>query len=75
MADAPDNIVLVYLRRMDERLEQLAIDMREVKERLHILKQQGASLHAQYASLSGRIDRIETRLDRIERRLELTPAP
>eukprot|EP01037_Dinobryon_pediforme_P020139 gene20139-20686_t len=60
----PDNIILVYLRRISEQMEALREDVREIKTRLGILEQQGASL-------SSRIDRVEMRLDRIERRLDL----
>lgn len=68
MVEEPENLVLTYLRRLDERAARLGEDMREVKNRLGILEQQ-------YASLSTRIDRIEDRLERIERRLDLMPAP
>jgi hypothetical protein len=67
MSEGPDNIVLVYLRRIDEKVDRLIDDMREVKTRIGILEQQ-------YASLSNRVDRIEGRLDRIERRLDLQDA-
>jgi chromosome segregation ATPase len=64
MAKAPENIVLVHLRRLGEQMDSLREDNREIKTRLGILEQQGASL-------SNRIDRIELRLDRIEKRLDL----
>lgn len=64
MTDEPDNIVLRYLRRLDEKVDALREDNREIKTRLGFLEQQ-------YASVSSRIDRIEHRLDRIERRLDL----
>ena len=67
MTDEPDNIVLVYLRRIDEKVDALRDDMQEVKTRLGILEQQ-------YASISNRVDRIERRLERIERRLDLIEA-
>lgn len=67
MSDAPDNMVLAFLRRLDEKVDRVSDDMREVKGRLGILEQQ-------YASISTRIDRIETRLERIERRLDLQDA-
>jgi DNA repair exonuclease SbcCD ATPase subunit len=66
MAESED-IVLVYLRRLSEQVDGLREDNREIKTRLGILEQQGASL-------SNRIDRIEMRLDRIERRLDLVEA-
>jgi predicted nucleic acid-binding Zn-ribbon protein len=67
MADEPDSIVLVLLRKLDEKLDRVADDLREIKTRVGILEQQ-------YASMSNRIDRIESRLERIERRLELAEA-
>jgi uncharacterized protein Yka (UPF0111/DUF47 family) len=78
MTDAPDNIVLGYLHRLDEKMDGLVEDVRELKHRTTTVEQQIASLGAteasHYASLASRMDRIEHRLDRIERRLELTPA-
>lgn len=67
MADEPDNIILRYLRRMDEKIDGLRDDTREVKTRLGLLEQQ-------YACLSSRVDRIEHRLNRMENRLDLVEA-
>ena len=50
-----------------EQIDSLRDDNREVKTRLGILEQQGASL-------SSRLDRIEARMDRIEKRLDLVDA-
>jgi hypothetical protein len=33
MSDPPDNLVLVCLRRLDEKTDRLADDMRDVKAR------------------------------------------
>jgi len=63
----PDNLVLIHLRRISEQIDSLRDDNREVKTRLGILEQQGASL-------SSRLDRIEARMDRIEKRLDLVDA-
>ena len=63
----PDNIVLTYLRRIDEKLDRVIEDVRELKTRVGILEQQ-------YASISTRMDRVENRLERIERRLDLVEA-
>ena len=61
MPSEPDNVILVHLRRLSDQMSALHDDNREIKTRLGILEQQGASL-------SSRIDRIEFRLDRIEKR-------
>ncbi len=68
MSDQPDNLVLVYLRRLDEKVDGLRLDMREVKERLGILE-------VQYASLSRRVDRIGDDVELIKRRLDLVETP
>lgn len=67
MSEGPDNLVLIYLRRIDEKVDRIADDIRELKTRVGILEQQ-------YASLSSRMDRFEARLERIERRLDLQSA-
>ncbi|MEQ8325949.1 hypothetical protein [Parvibaculum sp.] len=67
MAESPDNLVLTYLRRIDEKVDRLAEDMREVKSRLGILE-------SQYANLSNRLDRLDERVGRLENRLGLTEA-
>uniref|UniRef100_Q07NL8 Uncharacterized protein n=1 Tax=Rhodopseudomonas palustris (strain BisA53) TaxID=316055 RepID=Q07NL8_RHOP5 len=65
MVDEPDNIVLVYLRRMDEKLDRLSDDMRDVKVRI-------TAVEEGVAGVNRRLDRLEVRVDRIERRLELS---
>lgn len=67
MVDAPDNVVLQYLRRLDETVSRIADDMQDLKHRM-------TALEIQVAGQSARMDRIEMRLERIERRLELAPA-
>jgi hypothetical protein len=34
MADEPDNIVLVYLRKLDEKVDRIAADVGDIKTRL-----------------------------------------
>jgi len=38
MSDQPDNLVLIPLRHMDENVDRLRDDMRDVKERLRLLE-------------------------------------
>lgn len=79
MSDAPENLMLRYLRRLDERTERMAEDLREVKHRLSTVEAQVGQLLANeqshYAATMARQDQTDTRLDRIERRLDLTDAP
>jgi tetrahydromethanopterin S-methyltransferase subunit G len=70
MSDGPDNLMLVTLRRLDEKMDRVAADVQEVKTRMTSVEQQVANPAAiqasHYAILSTRLDRIERRLDLVE---------
>jgi archaellum component FlaC len=68
MSEEPDNLVLRYLRRIDERLERVADDFADLKRRLTIVAESVAGQNL-------RLDRIDRRLERVERRLELIDLP
>ncbi len=55
----PDNEVLVYLRRIDEKVDRVIDDMRDIKFRV-------TNLEDRQAGIRRRLDRVEARLDRIE---------
>jgi hypothetical protein len=74
VSDAPDNLILVYLRRMDEKLDRLADNVFDVGRRVTSLETKVALLHGDFATQSERIDRVELRLGRIERRLDIVHA-
>ena len=75
MSEEPDNLVLVYLRRIDGKIDRPTDDVQDLKHRVTSLGGQVASIRADMAAISQRIDRIETRFDRMERRLDIIPAP
>ena len=64
MADEPESIVLRYLRRIDEKLDRLADDVRDIKIRVTGVEENLAGVHR-------RLDRIELRVEHIEKRLDL----
>jgi hypothetical protein len=66
MPDEPDNIVLVFLRRLDEKVDRLSEDMSEVKQRI-------GACEAAIVRVQGSLDRLTDRVQRIERRLDLAP--
>ena len=67
MAEKPDNIILVMLRRIDARLERLVDDVQNLKIRMtHVVEG--------LAGVNRRLDRLEVRVDRIEKRLGLIDA-
>ncbi len=82
MADAPENLIFEYLRRLDSKLDRviedigdLKIRMTAVEERLARTDVAIANLELSIAGVNRRIDRVEARLDRIERRLDLVELP
>jgi hypothetical protein len=74
VSDAPDNLILVYLRRLDEKLDRLVDSVADLGRRVTSMETKVALLHGDFAAQSERIDRIEIRLERIERRLDIVHA-
>jgi len=66
--DEPDNLVLRYLRRIDEKLDRVIAEVADLKHRVTLLELGFAGIHQ-------RVDRVDLRLERIERRLDLVEAP
>jgi predicted nucleic acid-binding Zn-ribbon protein len=64
MAEEPENLTLVFLRRMDIKLDRIIDDLQDLKVRV-------TNLEENMAGMNRRMDRIEVRLDRMERRLDL----
>lgn len=75
MSDAPDHLLLAYMRRLEEKLDRVLEMQADQGRRLTLLEIAVSNLAASemghYANFSLRADRIETRLDRIDRRLGL----
>ena len=74
MTDELENLVLVYLRRIDEKVDRMAADIQDLKHRMTSLETQFAGMRVDMAYLAQRIDRVEMRLERLERRMDLIPA-
>ncbi len=68
MTSQPDNLMLVYLRRIDEKVDRLSDNGRELRGRMVAVEENLAGVHRP-------IDRVELRIERIERRLDLADAP
>lgn len=75
MSGEPENPVLAYLRRLDERMANMDRTLDEIRLRMTTLEQHVGYLvsieASHYASLSTRLDDVAGRLARIERRLDL----
>jgi hypothetical protein len=64
MAEEPDNLVSLMLRRLDTKMDQVVDDLRHVKVRL-------TSVEEGFNVVQRRIDRPADRVERIEKRLDL----
>ena len=64
MTEEPDNIVLRYLRRIDEKLDVLVSDVQDLKVR-------ATNAEEALTGVNRRLDRADERVMRIEKRLEL----
>jgi len=67
MVGEPDNLTLVYLRRLDEKMDRVIDDLGELKQRV-------GACEAAIVRLQASHDRLTDRLERIERRLDLVPS-
>jgi hypothetical protein len=78
MSDQPENLTLIYLPRLDSKMDSLSQDIADLKQRMTAVEVQLGSMAStelsHYASLATRLDRRDARLERIERRLDLAEA-
>ena len=74
MSDNVENMTLVFLRRIDERLDRIEGDLGDIKLRMTANEEHLASMMMSIAGINARMDKIDARLGRVERRLELTEA-
>jgi FtsZ-binding cell division protein ZapB len=71
MTDDPRDIVLEYLRRIDERTRTMQLDVEELKSLTNILRNDVGNLKRENDHFYQLFSRVTERLDRIEKRLEL----
>ncbi len=81
MTAEPENLVLVYLRRLDTKIDAIKDDLQDVKARLNRVENSLITMRREQtndaegvAHLEARFDRFSERLARIEKRLEITDA-
>lgn len=74
MSDVPDNLFLVYLRRIDGKLDRLVENVAGLGRRVTSTETKVALLHSDLAAQSERFGRIDLWLERIERRLDIVHA-
>ena len=81
MTDSIEHDILVYLRHLDAKMDQIMVLMQENREQLTAIKEGAANARRDWlveteaaAIVSARLDRLEERVERIERRLGLIDA-
>lgn len=74
MTNKPENRVVTYLRRIDEKVDRLRDDVRELETGLDNVRRDLIGLVAAGARIELMVDRQGERLDKIERRLDLRDA-
>lgn len=80
--DNIENLVLEHLREMRGKIDQMADDVREVKQRLSTVEATQGSILQHIGHLATTMaqqqhsfDRMAERVERIERRMDLAAAP
>lgn len=70
----PDNIVLRYLRKLDERTKRIEENQNDMAADIRILKGHMSSFMQSEIRHDGMIASMQVRLERLERRLDLADA-
>jgi hypothetical protein len=71
VSDEPDNLVLVDLRRIDQKVATLIADMADIKHRMTAMVRHHAERRRDLAGVWSRLHRLDARMDRIVRRMDL----
>ncbi|MEI6985201.1 MAG: hypothetical protein WCK65_03650 [Rhodospirillaceae bacterium] len=79
MNDEPENLTLVYLRRIDQRQDRMELGLREMRERLTALELGQATIIRHVGALAETDARVQAGMDhmrddiqRINRHLDIT---
>lgn len=77
LSDDPADLTLVFLRRIDAKVDRVLEDLRDLPHRTASLERQVADIRTDINHLAHPVDRFDLRLERIERRLAIadTAAP
>jgi predicted nuclease with TOPRIM domain len=75
MADEPDNLVLVMLRKLDAKFDRQGEEIRELKARMMAVEDMFAFLVTAVTRIQHSLERLEARVERIEKRLGLIDEP
>jgi regulator of replication initiation timing len=74
MAEVTNELLLEVLKKVQGRLNIVADDVSDIKQRLVTIETYVSTLVREDARLNERLGHLETRLNRVEQRLELSDA-
>jgi regulator of replication initiation timing len=74
MAEVTNELLLDVLKKVQGRLNIVADDVSDIKQRLVTIETYVSTLVREDARLNERLGHLETRLNRVEQRLELSDA-
>lgn len=74
MADDVSTLILEHLRKLREVVDNLQLDVHDLKWRISASERHLAEMQVQMAGVNARLERHDERLGRMERRLELADA-
>jgi hypothetical protein len=82
LADEPENPMLVYLRRIDAKIDGVAAEVREVRDRVTAveiglagIRRDIGALAETDARLQASVDRLRDEMTRVNRRLDISDQP
>jgi hypothetical protein len=59
MSDQPENMVLVFLRRLDQKMDRVIDDLSDLKLRVSTLESRVSSLAGAVARIEGSVARLD----------------
>jgi hypothetical protein len=82
MADEPENLTLIYLRGIDAKVDGLAAELREIRDRLTAveigligIRRDIGGLAETDARRQASVDRLRDQMTRVNRRLDISVQP
>ncbi|MGR3467911.1 MAG: hypothetical protein ACU0CI_08520 [Shimia sp.] len=71
MSDPRDDMVIAWMRRLDQKFDQMSDRMDNLSAEMRAIKQVVAGIAADNVVQDTEIASLRTRMDRVERRLDL----
>jgi hypothetical protein len=74
VTNSAENLVLERLCRIDDGLQDICGNLKDIKLRMTAAEEHLLSIQTSVLALNSRMDRFDVRLERVERRLDIKDA-